>query len=254
MKNSKSEGSVELKIQNCPICSSYVCHQYYMQDATSKKTSRWYACSCGVVFQSEKPSGVYNKKYWDRFNQFDKKLKDAYEYPIRLYAPLCEELVYGRRVLIIGRQTPHQEQEFSRRGWIPTVIDKNEESPKTEFTILDDFEKHVFPDGIKYNLIWIYHTLECFSDPVASLTLCHKLLAEDGILFIASPDTDFINTRSSSNFIHWKAEYNHIMWNRRSITRHLENLGFSIILNRQNYENRFPAWDDFHVLAQKKFF
>jgi predicted SAM-dependent methyltransferase len=244
----------DLKIATCPVCKSYVCHQYYMKDAMTKVCSRWYACSCGVVFQTQKPWGSYDKKYWDKFNDYDKKLKDSFEYPVRIYAPLAEELIYGRKVLIIGRQTPHQEQEFSRRGWIPSVIDKNTHFQSSDILIVDDFEKHKFKESEKFNMIWIYHTLECFDDPVASLLLCHKLLAEDGILFIASPDTDFISTRSSSNFIHWKADYNHIMWNRRSIQRHLENLGFTVILNRQNYEHRFPAWDDFHVLAQKKFF
>lgn len=258
MLNLKKESNTievgELKIANCPICGAYVCHQYYMQDATSKKTSRWYSCSCGVVFQSQKPTGIYDKKYWDKYNQYDKKLKDAFQYPIRLYAPIMEELIYGRKVLIVGRQTTHQEEYFMERGWVTTTIDKNSAFESSDILIVDDFEKHKFPESVKYNAIWIYHTLECFDNPVEALSLCQKLLTEDGILFIASPDTDFISTRSSSNFIHWKPETNHIMWNRRSITRHLENLGFTIILNRQNYEHRFPAWDDFHILAQKRFF
>jgi predicted SAM-dependent methyltransferase len=118
----------------------------------------------------------------------------------------------------------------------------------------DDLEKQQFRESEKFNMIWLYNNLERFREPVSTLLFCHNILAEDGILFIASPDTDFISTRSSSNFIHWKPNTNHIMWNRRSIARHLENLGFNVILNRQNYEHRFSDWDTFHLVAQKKFF
>lgn len=225
-----------------------------MQDSLSKKRSRWFQCSCGVVFNAQKPTKVYDQKYWNDHNTYDAKKRDEYEYPIRLYAPIIEELIYGRRVLIIGRPNTYQEEALSDRGWVPTVIDKNTYFETKGNIIASDFEHYQFPENIKYNVIWMYQTLECLSDPIASLALCHKLLAEDGIILIASPDTDFINTRSSSCFIHWKHDENYIMWNRRSITAHLEKLGFQVILARQNYEHRFPTWDDFHIIAQKKFF
>lgn len=258
MLNLKKEVNIleigELKIANCPICKAYVSHQYFMKDVTSKIASKWYSCSCGVVFQNKLPDYIFGQKDWDKYNSGDKKVKDAYEYPVKIYAPIIEELIYGRKVLIIGRNTPDQENEFARRGWVPIVIDKNPIFESNNTLIVDDFEKHKFKESEKYNLIWIYHTLECFVDPVASLELCKTLLAEDGILVVMGVDTDFISTRASSNFIHWKPEHNHIMWNRRSISRHLENLGFNIILNRQNYEHRFPIWDDYHLISQKKFF
>lgn len=250
-KEAKPLDAGELKLSTCPVCHSYVLHIYFMQDAKTKVSSKWYSCACGVVFQDKLPEGKYDKAYWDKYDQHDKKLKESYEYPVRIYAPTIEELIYGRRVLLIGKVTAHQEEYFAVRGWVPTSIDKN---PASNAHIIADFEKHQFPESQKYNLIWIYHTLECFADPVASLVLCDKLLVEDGVLFIATPDTDFIHTRASSGFIHWKPDMNYLMWNRRSLTRHLETLGLNVILARQNYEHRFPQWDDLHILAQKKFF
>ncbi len=244
----------EIKVANCPVCSSYVCHVYYMMDSSTKKKSKWFSCSCGVVFNSQKPTKIYDEKYWLENNKPDNGRKVAFQYPITLYAPIIEELIYGRRVLIIGRPNTYQEEALEDRGWVPTIIDKNTCLKTASNIIAEDFETHQFDLSIKYNMIWIYHTLECFSDPIGSLELCKKLLAEDGILFIGTPDTDFINTRSSSCFIHWKPDYNHIMWNRRSLTAHLDKLGFNIILARQNYEHRFPMWDDCHIIAQKRFF
>lgn len=252
-KEADSLKTDEFRLSNCPVCSSYVCHMYFMQDSTTKKQSKWFSCSCGVVFQDKKPDMIYDQKYWDKYAQFDKKLREAYEYPIRIYAPLIEELIYGRKALLIGRVTQHQEDYFAERGWVPTSIDKNE-SQVSDRLITADFETHPFLETQKYNLIWIYQTLECFIDPVLALNKCKSLLTEDGIIYIDTVDTDFINTRGSSSFIHWKPEYNHIMWNKRALTKHLESLGFNVIMCRSNYEHRFTSWDSIQLIAQKKFF
>jgi len=253
-KTAKAEEVKELTIGTCPACQGYVSHLYFMSDASTKKQSKWYSCSCGVVWNVNKPTKVYDMKYWQERSAYDKKLDTAYSYPIRLYAPIIEELVYGRRVLLVGRPNDYQHDSFAKRGWVPTSIDKNTSFVNSSNLIAADFETHKFQESTKYNLIWFYHSLECLSDPIGSLAILPKLLAEDGILFIGTPDTDFINTRSSSSFIHWKHDENYLMWNRRSLTRHLEHLGFNVILARQNYEHRFPIWDDLHIIAQRKFF
>jgi predicted SAM-dependent methyltransferase len=157
-------------------------------------------------------------------------------------------------MLEVGAVTHHQSEEFRRRGWITYTIDKNTCFNSTERRIVGDFETHEFNEKAKVNMVWMYHTLECFDKPKESLKKAFTVLKEDGILFIATPDTDFINTRSSAGFPHWKADQNHIMWNKRSLVSHLESLGFVIILCRSNYEIRFPYKDDFHLIAQKRFY
>lgn len=253
-KNAEPLHIEEIKVETCPVCQSYVCHAYFMQDSVTKQKSRWFSCSCGVIFNSKKPTKVYDKAYWDKHNKESQKDKDSFEYPVRLYAPIIEELIYGRRVLIVGRNNKYQEEALAKRGWVPTIIDKNISLEPTDNLICADFETYQFPENQKYGLIWIYHTLECFSYPIGSLELCKNLLTEDGIIMLSGVDTDFVNTRSSSCFIHWKHDENYLMWNRRSLTSHLEKLGFNVIMARQNYEHRFPYWDDLHLIAQRKFF
>ena len=265
-KEAEPQASSELKVFNCQICLSYVCHVYFMKDAKTGKSSKWGSCKCGIIFNLEKPTKVYDLAYWQERSKYDKKLDVSYSYPILIYAPIIEELIYGRRVLIVGRPNTYQESALALRGWVPTIIDKNTCFETKGNVIASDFETHKFPDLsyedsegklIKmpnFNMIWLYHTLECFHDPVAVLVLCKKLLSEDGILFIATPDTDFIHTRSSSCFIHWKADENHIMWNKASLCKQMESLGFNTILCRSNYEQRFPIWDDIHGIFQLRFF
>lgn len=244
----------KLELGICPICNGYVSHVYFMQNADTKEQSKWYSCSCGVVWNSENPGFVYDEKYWKEHDQFDEKLRVSFEYPVRIYAPIIEELIYGRRVLLVGKVTAHQENYFAERGWVPHSIDKNTFHKEDHRTFVGDFENYIFPEGLKFNMIWLYQTLECFLNPTASLIRASELLTEDGIIFIGSPDTDFIHTRGSSGFKHWKPDKNYLMFNRASMSKHLEKLGFNVILARQNYEHRFPEWDDFHIIAQKKFF
>lgn len=244
----------EFRLSTCPVCNSYVCHMYFMQNADTKIQSKWFSCSCGIVFQDKKPDKIYDADYLKALNKNDEKLRDAYQYPIRIYAPVIEELLYGRRALLVGHVTDHQHKAFEERGWVTHSIDKNKALKASPGLIVDDFETFEFEDTIRYNLIWFYQTLECMIDPLAALKRCSSLLTEDGILFIASPDTDFIHTRGSTGFIHWKPDMHNLMWNRRSLSSYLEKLGFTVIMARQNYERRFPIWDDLHLIAQRKFF
>lgn len=243
-----------VEIAQCPVCKSVTTLMYYMQNSETKKKSKWYSCSCGVVWQTDPPSAKYDKKYYERFKEGGKKYEEACRYPIDVYAPFIEELVYSRTMLQVGMPTPHQVQSFKERGWVTYAIDKNESFKNTDRIIVGDFETYKFSEDSKYDVIWMYHTLECFSNPIESLSKCVDLLSEGGILFIATPDTDFINTRSSGGFIHWKPEYNRIMWNIRSLSSALERLGFNVVLARRNYEARFPAQDDLHLIAQKRYF
>lgn len=244
----------EFRLRTCPVCSGYVCHVYFMRDAVTKKESKWFSCSCGVVFNEKAPQMVYDKKYWDRNNEFCNKVRPAYEYVVRIYAPVIEELLYGRKVLLIGKQNPYQEDAFRERGWVSYSIDKNIDLEVKDRIIQGDFETYDFHPDLKFGMIWMYHTFECLNDPLKSLLKMKSMLDEDGILFIASPDTDFIHTRGSASFRHWKPDMHNMMWNKRALTRQLENLGFNIIMSRNNCWDRFPETDDFHIIAQRKFF
>jgi hypothetical protein len=246
-------GDIQLGI--CTACQGYVSHIYFMSDKQTNKKSKWFSCSCGVVFNTQKPYGKYDMEYWKKRGlTYDKKLETSYAYPVRIYAPIIEELVYKRRVLLVGYPNSYQADAFEARGWVTHSIDKNTSFKDSHNLIADDFETHQFPETIKYDLIWIYHTLKCLSDPIGSLAVLPKLLAEGGTVYIGDADTDFINTRSSSCFIHWNPEWNNVMWNKRAITKQMESLGFNTIMCRSNHYDRFPHHDDFHGIWQKRYF
>lgn len=251
-KKQESKQEEEL-IPECPICNSFVQQQYFLEDKGTNRKSRWFHCACGVVFQKSKPDGKYNAEYLKKFAD-NPKYSDSARYPVKIYSPLIEELIYGRKVLVVGTPTFDQVEEFRARGWVTYSIDKNEAIPASPRHFVGDFETYEFPKDLSFNLIWVYGVLECFNDPQTAIKNCFTLMPEDGILFIGVPDTDFVFTRSSSAFKNWRPEYHNIMWNRRSLTSLLEKLGFQTILAWSNPFERFVHTDDLQLIAQKKYF
>jgi hypothetical protein len=241
-----------VEIAQCPHCERVTTHLYFMQDATTKVQSKWYACSCGVVWQTPYPDYKYGRKYLDNL-PIGQKWERSNKYVVDLVAPTIEELMYGRKMLMVGHNE-HQAAEFKRRGWVCFTIDKNECFATTNRFIAADFETFEFASDVKYNLIWFYQTLESLHNPFEALKKSQQLLAEDGIIFIATPDTDFIYTRSPSGFAHWKRDYNHILWNKKALISYLEKQGLNVVYARSNYERRLPAWDDLWIIAQKVYY
>ena len=221
--------------------------------------SDYWHCSCGVVFQEKFPIGegltyedVYKSSYVENYLGLGQKYIDMCHYPVRVYVPLIEEMTYGRKLLEVGFISHFFMQEMKKRGWLTWGIDviKGEEN---ERIFNGNFEDYDFKN-LKFNLIWMSHVFEHFKNPIGVIKKCYDLLSEDGVIYIATPDTDFIYTRSSSGFMHWKRDEHYIMWNRESLSNELKKGNFDVILSRRNYEQRWVSYDDLHVIAQKKFF
>lgn len=249
----------------CPVCpgvaiSNYI---YKMQDSKTKDISYWNRCQCGVVWQHKYPDGInnyYGEKYIKELLKDKEKYSDACMYYCRTYAPILEELMYGRKLLDVGYTHPYNMQAFSIRGWIPFGIDCNDEASESHRLIKGNFEDYEFPKdgddfvGTRYDLVWMNHVLENMKEPVKALQKAYDLLNPSGCIFIATPDTDMIFTNSSGAYKYWREKEHYIMWNIESLTRQLERIGFEVILKRRNHENRYLYEDDIHVIAQKRFF
>ena len=242
-----------VQLAQCPICASYTTLMYYMQDAKTKVKTKWYHCHCGVVWQHDPKEVVYDGNYYRRHYEGGKKWQDTSEYPVRVYAPIIEEAVYGRKALVIGLQDPYQADLLRHRGWVTFTCDRNTGLSPSDRHFACDFETHTFDPDLRFNLIWLYQTFECFANPKQSLTKCYQLLAEDGILVVMTPNADFIHLRSPAGFQHWKRD-NKFLWNPKALGAYLERLGFLTIMCRSNMEPRFPVQDDFHAIYQKKYF
>lgn len=241
------KNDVVSNITRCPVCSSFSTHLHYMRDSDTRLESKWYQCHCGTIWQKDRALDKYDEAYYNKFDG-SYKVDDSINYAPKIYLPIIEEMMYGRKVLHVSYLNGVQMNPFRERGWIIESLDKVSEKSD----IICDAEEYECKK--KYNLIWLPMVLECFTKPLETLVRLRDMLEEDGIIFIETPDTDFLSIRSPSGFVHWKKEYNNVMWSREKLIEYLKQIGFDVVLSRRNCEQRFLFTDTTHIIAQKRFY
>lgn len=236
----------------CPQCQELVRQQYSL---TKNETSsvNWYHCVCGMIFHNQEidPSKVWTPEY--RVEYEDKKfIKDRLHYYIRLYAPIIEELTYGRRMLDVGFCTPILMEEMERRGWLTAGIDL---IPSKYIT--GDFMTETF-EGERFDLIWMGDFLQCMKDPIAAIYKAYQLLRPNGILVIITPNTDNMRRNYIPQWGHWDMETCKSFINERILREALIKCEASfngkmqvLYMNPSNQSNRFCSWNNMHMIAQK---
>ncbi len=197
-----------------------------------------------------------------------KQAKERYAYLARLYAPLIEELTYGRMMLEVGFCVPYLLRTMEERGWLTWGIDVNPaltgkgnlyngDFLAYDFAITEPSLKEIVGEDKlerKFDLIWMGHVLEHAENPIAILNKAYNLLDEKGVLFISTPDIEFIYKTSVTGWPHFKKDEHYIMWSERALHRELERLGFKIIMSRRNFSSRFMSFYDIHLIAQRNYF
>ena len=253
----------------CPVCGIESSYVYRIEDGKTKEHSSWTRCQCGVIFQDDLPTDatVYTEKYIAELHEA-KQSKERYEYAVRTYAPLIEEITYGRMLLDVGFASPHLIEAFKERGWLTWAIDINPAITGCGNLYKGDFVEYDFSlsgqkikeaTGLEkidrtFDLVWMGHVLEHFHDPIKALHKAYDVLEEKGVLFISTPDIEFINKTGLSGWPHFKKSEHYVMWSEDALCRELERLGFKIVMSRRNYSSRYMSWFDIHCIAAKNYF
>lgn len=98
-----------------------------------------------------------------------------------------------------------------------------------------NFEEYV--PHRKYDIVWASHIFEHFKDPKAQLIKCKNMLNDGGLLYIAMPDTFFIDFEHK-DVLHWDWIVNehHILWGMDSFIEFAEELGLKCVVRERNHE------------------
>lgn len=260
----------EVHPKSCPVCNIQTSYVYVINEVKEGVSAMWYKCQCGVIFQEDHPvHDNYNEEYAINYAEM-KECKPRMTHAARIYAPLIEELTYGRQILDVGYCVPHVLNYYEDRGWIPWGIDNNASFVGNKNMYKGNFLEYDFnipattdelralADGDhferKFDLIWMSHIFEHFNDPIAALRKSYNLLSESGCIYIATPDIDFINKTGVSGYGHWKAKEHYTLWSEKALQRELERAGFKIVMSRRNFSSRFSSWYDIQIIAQKNYF
>lgn len=228
----------------CPVCgrqSKWLIEMSYIDKL------EWLKCSCGCVWQlGDNLTGVIGEKYIE-LEKVHKFYEESQKYIADVYIPIIEESTFGRKMIEFSDLDLLFSEECARRGWVCYSFDKKSDTVKK---IEEPFLETKFDADIKADFIYFYHTLEKKINFKEYLSKSFDALNSKGLIFIATPDTSFIETDGPMSFNHWHKE-NIILFNRNMLCKELEKVGFNVVLCRKNESSRFPKNNDMHIIAQK---
>jgi len=242
----------------CPLCNNVI-NQIIVLNIKGGEKAPWYLCRCGYMFhlQAVDRSKIFNADYL--LDYAGRKMIDVkYDYYLRIYMPIIEELTYGRRFLDVGCCTGHIVNSVKNRGWVATGIDLIE----TDF-INGDFETFDFEISKGYmerfDCIFMLDVIQCFLDPVGAIQKAVDLLRPNGLLFIVTPNTDLMKNDQIPYFGHWDMQQNRSFINERILSESLlksvpdfRSKMEQVISIPSNTSQRFVSWNNMHMLYQKK--
>ena len=262
------KNEVVIDAKYCPVCNTPTRLAYAMHEAQTGENGIWYTCKCGIIFQGDKPSDdLYDSKYIDEYKGRKRAEQHAQHLPY-IYAPIIEEITYGRMVLEVGFCYPYVMRFLEDRGWLTWGIEVNKDIGghdnifQGDFTnydfsipITDEVKEHVGDGSVPrtFDLIWMGNSLGHMSYPLKALKKAYDLLTKGGVLFLTIPDIDLLHQLTPQGFRHWNKKEYYTMWSKRALRREVEKLGFELILNRTNLNERFLNFYDIHLIAQKPY-
>jgi len=239
--------------KRCKICDQTVYQNYKL--ISSDKL--WYHCACGYMFHDKVTNSeeVYTQERADKLKGI-KSYEDRTKYFARVYGPIVEERIYGRRLLDVGYGNDTLMKTWEERGWVVSGIDifKND-------YITGDFETYDFwkNEHERYDMIWMSDVLQCFQDPVKAIYKAYNLLNPNGILFIVTPNTAVIRRNSIISWGHWDQDENKQFISYKMLEDVLarcdESLsGKASVIYKDEYvtSKRFITYSNMHVMVQKQ--
>jgi SAM-dependent methyltransferase len=229
----------------CGVCGRKQVAQYEITDLEETKVD-WYHCYCGTIFHEQGiDKSVFNDAYLKEWQE-KKGIDLRANYILKIYLPLIEEMILGRKFLDVGFTVPHNILHLRDRGWIATGVD----IIPNDF-ITEDFEKFQFED--KFDFIHMGHVLESFQDPVRALANAYNHLNMDGVLMITHPAPELVHFVGLAGFGNWSHKYAHVFISEKELYRIAIGMGFDWIMCRLNFSQRFVSWNDRHIILQKKY-
>ncbi len=237
----------------CPVCNKDTNYAYGMK---AEEIVYWYNCPCGVIFRK---SFDFEEKEVDLSHT-----KENQRHAVKTYAPVIDEITYGRQMLQVGyERAPEVMREFRKRGWIVWGIDENAKDPGHN-RYKGDYHFYPFTPEIKdkeiaeelrgkerrFDLIWLQYFLERQVSPQKTLQRTYDLLEHSGVVYISTPEINYICKQGVQDFPHWQ-KTNNILFSERALVREVERVGFKVILARQNASLRFMGNFDIHLIAKK---
>lgn len=216
-------------------------------------------CNCHNIFYtnwSNIDKTIYDTEYVDRYKH--ENIRTIAVNEIEKFYPILDVKKDNSSFIELGAIHDHVLDYVKAKGVTETVgLDIMNHDSKHEF-ICSDFEDYE-PQGRKFDIIYASHIFEHFKDPGKQLDKCKEMLTPDGKLYIAMPETFFIDFKDGNGInFDWYVQQHHILWNMDNWIDYCKEHGFRVLyserntdLHKQNDDNWF--WKaDFKVILCKE--
>jgi SAM-dependent methyltransferase len=227
----------------CPACKREVSKKVEVTEEV--RAIDWYMCMCQSIFHEIPIDKKFFGKLYLKKWKCKSDMKERFEYTQRMYAPLIEELTFGRKFLDVGFTLPYAIDYMKERGWVSIGIDLVPND-----YINGDFEKFNLPD--KFDYIFMGHCLESFENPVKALIKAHQSLNYNGLLLITHPNPEMTFEIPWEKFGHWDYKQSHVFISKDKLEDIAKRIGFDVIMSHRNISQRFVMHNDLHLLLQRK--
>jgi 2-polyprenyl-3-methyl-5-hydroxy-6-metoxy-1,4-benzoquinol methylase len=195
---------------------------------------------CGLVYTNPRPNSeeideFYAQHYYGKQNL---RFNTLVELLIRLFRQQRSRkilrLMDSGRILDVGCGRGRMLDEFKRRGWETFGTELSEQAAcaaRKEFGLnvraiaLEDWGfKEKFFDAIT-----LWHALEHLPDPHRTLREVSKILKDDGLLVVSTPNFDSFQAKvSKEKWFHLDVPRHYYHFSTRTLTKMLESVGFRV--------------------------
>lgn len=250
-------------MQKCPLCGEN--HPMMMkglsQDIENRSlqmaNDRGYSfCNCRNIFYTDWKNikmETYDEDYFKKYDFSDTKKIATFEAK-KFYEVIKHYNKDVNTIFEIGAVQDYVLDVCKERGMITAGIDLVNKTSKHN-VIHGNFED--FKTDLKFDVIWASHVFEHFKDPTAQLKKCLSMLTPGGLLYVAMPDTFFIDFDNEKQIDwDWVIQEHHILWNMNDFASFAEDLGFKCIYKERStdlHEQVDKTWfwkRDFKVLLR----
>lgn len=234
-------------LKSCPICSNNNLYPYLdtRDYFFSNENFKLVKCaSCSIVITNPRPdddklASYYKSEEYISHSGTKKGLVNKIYHFVRNYTiskkfKLIKKYSEGKNIIDYGSATGLLLSYFNSKGYNTTGYEIDDEA--RTYSIKENKIEARHPDEI-YNhntasadAIMMWHVLEHISDPNVLLQTFHKILKDNGSLFIAVPNIDSFDANYYKEF--WAAldVPRHLFhYNHKSIKTLLENNHFSLL-------------------------
>lgn len=227
----------------CAICKNLAPHIIFenkYKKAVSKNSECFYKCDkCGLIFIYPQAkimdiNSYYEEKYCKLWELDIDSVKRNKSYTFKKWLDEIERYCAGGKILDVGCATGFFLEEARNRGWIPYGAELSEYSSKIA---KKNFGDKIFTGTLSganftansMDVVTMFDVLEHSPDPVNLLKEAHRVLKHNGLLCIATPNTEsFFCKIMGRNWPEFKPEHL-FTFGKKNIIFLLSIIGYTLV-------------------------